>query len=233
VQAEHEAKAREHRSYMEYAFFQLLQREPDAQKRIQWLDKFAEAYPESPNATQVQLNYFMAYQMGGNSEKAAEHGEKAIEADPNNLLALNLVADDYATRGANLEKAEEYAKRALELATGLAKPEGMTDDQFGLYRNQQLGMARLALGNVAFQQGSRTRRVQPAIEHFKAAADLLEAAPPLLGRTLYYLGYAYEVVYPPNHKAAMDALGRAAEIASPWQGEARDLLAKVRKAAGQ
>jgi tetratricopeptide (TPR) repeat protein len=218
---------------MEYAFFQLLQREPNGQKRIQWLDQFVDAYPESPNATQIQLNYFLAYQMAGNAEKAGEHGEKAIEADPNNLVALNLVADDYATRQTNVDKAEKYANRALELATNLKKPEGMADEQFAAYQNQQMGMARLTLGYIAFQRGSQTRRVQPAIEHFKAAADLLEGAPQLLGRTLFYLGYAYEVIYPPNHKGAMDALARAAEIASPWQGEARELLAKVRKAAGR
>jgi tetratricopeptide (TPR) repeat protein len=233
IAAEAESKAREHRAYMEYAFFQLLQREPNGQKRIQWLDQFVDAYPESPNATQIQLNYFLAYQMAGNAEKAGEHGEKAIEADPNNLVALNLVADDYATRQTNVDKAEKYANRALELATNLKKPEGMADEQFAAYQNQQMGMARLTLGYIAFQRGSQTRRVQPAIEHFKAAADLLEGAPQLLGRTLFYLGYAYEVIYPPNHKGAMDALARAAEIASPWQGEARELLAKVRKAAGR
>lgn len=227
------AKAREHRAYMEYAFFQLLQREPNAQKRIQWLDQFVDAYPESPNKSQLHLNYFLAYQLAGNSTQAAEHGEKAIEADANNLLALNLLADDYATRQTNLEKAEEYAKRALAIATELKKAEGMTGEQFQLYQKQQQGLARLTLGYVAFQKAAKTRRVAPAIEEFKAAADLLDGNPNLLGKALYFLASAYEFQIPPNHKAAIDALSRAAQLESPWQGPSQELLAKVRKAAGQ
>ncbi|HUU15362.1 MAG TPA: hypothetical protein VM182_16855, partial [Terriglobia bacterium] len=63
------------------------------------------------------------------------------------------------------------------------------------------------------------------------AADLLEGNPQLQGRALYYLGYAYEVIYPPRHSSAIEALSKAAELASPWQGEARNLLAKVKAAA--
>jgi tetratricopeptide (TPR) repeat protein len=226
-----EAQAKDQAAYMEYAFFQFLQRETDPNKRIQRLDQFAEAYPESPNAAQINFNYFLAHKMANNAEKVAEYGEKAITSDPENVVTLNVVADDYASRNANLEKAEEYAKKALELAASMEKGAGMTDEQFTAHQNQQLGLAHFTIGQVLFQRGAQKRRVSDAIDEFKTAADLLEGNAQLQGRALYYLGYACEVTYPPRHSSAIDALTKAAELASPWQGEAQNLLTKVKAAA--
>jgi tetratricopeptide (TPR) repeat protein len=226
-------QAKDWRAYMEYAFFQLLQREPDGNKRVQRLDSFVQAYPESPNAGQITFNYFIAYKMANNAAKAEEYGEKAIAADPNNISTLNLVADDYATGQTKLDTAEEYAKKALELAGSMKKPEGTTDEQFKAQQDSQLGFAHLTLGYISFQKNSKTKKVAPAIQEFKTAADLLDSNPALQGRALFYEGYAYEVLYPPNHKEAFDALSRSAGLAGPWQGQAQELLGKVKKAMGR
>jgi hypothetical protein len=65
------------------------------------------------------------------------------------------------------------------------------------------------------------------------AGDLLEGNPALQGQAYYYLGYAYESGYPTNHRGAMDALTKAADLPGPLQSQARDLLAKVKAAAKQ
>ncbi len=227
------SQAREWDAYMEYAFFQLLQREPDAKKRVEWLDRFVPAYPESPNAGKINLQYFLAYQMVNDAAKATEYGEKAVGADPANLEILNAVADYYATTlQTNLEKAEQYARKVIGLAPAV-KPEGMSEDQLKAYRDNHLGLAHATLGYVAFLAGSKTHKVAPAIQEFKTAVDLLGGNPMYQGRTLFYLGYAYEVLAPANHKLAAEALTRAASIASPWQGQAQELLGKVKKAMGQ
>jgi tetratricopeptide (TPR) repeat protein len=231
--AEAAEQAKEWRAYMEYAFFQLLQRVPDGNKRVQLLDSFAQAYPNSPNAGQIAFNYYMAYKMLNDTAKAEEYGEKAIAADPNNISTLNVLADDYATSQTKLDTAEEYAKKALELAGQMKKPEGMTDEQFKAEQDNQLGYAHLTLGYILFQRESKTRKVAPAIDEFKTAVDLLSANPALQGRALFYEGYAYEVLSPPNHHAASEALSRAAELAGPWQGQAQDLLEKVKKVMGR
>jgi tetratricopeptide (TPR) repeat protein len=226
-------QAKEWRAYMEYAFFQLLQREPDGAKRTQLLEQFVQSYPDSPNQGQINFNFYLAYKMANNPAKAEEYGEKAIAADPNDVVTLNLVADDYATRQVNLDKAESYAKKAVELAAAMKKTEGMTDEQFKANQDSQAGLAHLTLGYVAFQRGSKTHKVAPAIEEFKKAADLLSTNPALQGRALFYQGYAYEVLVPANHKGAMDALTRSAALPGPWQAQAQDLLGKVKKAVGQ
>jgi tetratricopeptide (TPR) repeat protein len=226
-------QAKEWRAYMEYAFFQMLQHEPDGKKRVQLLDSFVQAYPDSPNAGQIAFNYYLAYKMSNDAAKAEEYGEKAIAAEPENVSVLNMVADDYATGQTKLDQAEEYAKKALELAGAMKRPEGLTDEQFKAQQDTQLGLAHLTLGYVSFQRGSKTRKVAPAIDEFKTATDLLSSNPALQGRALFYEGYAYEVIYPPHHQSAFEALTRAAELAGPWQGQAEELLAKVKKAMGR
>jgi len=226
------SQASDWRAYMEYAFFQLVQREPDAAKRLPWLDKFAAAYPDTPNTSQLQFQYFLVYKMTNQPDKAIEAGEKAVSADPNNLAAANLLAYDMAFVRKNVDRAEQLARKSLELAAAMKKPDNQTDEQFKADQNNQLGMARLVLGYVGFVRAEKTKKVGSAIDDLKAAGDLLPGNPALQAQALYLLGNAYEFQYPPNHKLALDALTRAAGIASPWQGEAQKLAANVKKAAG-
>lgn len=220
-------QTKDERAYGEYAFFQLLPRVTEPTKQIQFLDSFMTSYPDTPNVSQVNFQYFIAYKRANNAAKADEYGEKSIASDPNNVATLNLVADDYATRQTNLDKATQYATKVLQLAPAMKKPDGMTDADFKTNQNNQLGLAHTTLGYIAFLKAGKTRKVAPAIQEFKTAVDLLGANPELQGKALYFLGSAYEFEYPPNHKAAADALGR---VAGPWQGQAQGLLAKVKKA---
>ncbi|MGH9453882.1 MAG: hypothetical protein ACRD2O_07930, partial [Terriglobia bacterium] len=193
------------------------------------LDAFAKAYP-GDNAADLNLAYFFAYKGLNNIAKADEYGEKAIAADPDNVQALNLVAFDYAFSRSNPTQAAAYAHKALQLAPTLKKPEGMTDDQFSQQRDTQLGLAHLTLGYVDFLNAGRTKRVLPAEQEFKTAIELLKSQPGYQAQALYFLGNAYEFQAPPNHRLAAEALTRAAGIQSPWQGQARELLTKVKSA---
>jgi tetratricopeptide (TPR) repeat protein len=225
-------QAKDEQAYMGYALLQLLPRVTDGNKRVQYLDEFAKAYPEG-NAAQLNLQYFVAYKMANNTAKADQYGEKALAADPTNVATLNLLADDYATQRVNLDKAADYAKKAVELVPTMKKPEGMSDEQFKTSRDSQLGFAHLTLGYILFQKAAKSRKVAPAIQEFKTAIDLLNGNPELQGKALYFMGSAYEFQYPPNHRGAIESLTRAATVQSGFQAEARTLLAKVKQAAGQ
>jgi tetratricopeptide (TPR) repeat protein len=228
------AQANDWRAYMEYAFFQLIQREPDASKRLPWLDKFAAAYPDTPNAGQLHYQYFLAYKMSNQPDKAIEAGEKAVAADPNNLMAANLLAYDLAFVKSNADRAEPLARKALELAQAMKKPEQFTDEQFKTDQNNQLGMAHLVLGYAAYAKASaaNNKKIGPSIEDLKAAADLLPGNPTLQAQALYLLGNAYEYQYPPSHKLAIEALTRGVAIPGPFQAPSQKLLSDVKKAAG-
>ncbi|HEX5482718.1 MAG TPA: hypothetical protein VFZ08_08860 [Terriglobia bacterium] len=217
-------------AYMEYAFYSLLARVTNANQRVQYLDEFTKAYPGGNSQGRADFQYFIAYKMLGNNAKAAPYGEKAVAEDPNNIDALNLVAYDDAVGRTNLRKAAEYAQKVLEMAPQIKKPDSMTSAQFQSAVNGKLGLAHLTLGYVDFVQSSRTRRIAPAIDQLKTASSLLEGNPQYQAQALYYLGNAYEYAYPPNHRAAAEALERAAQLPTPWKSQARELLAKVRAA---
>jgi tetratricopeptide (TPR) repeat protein len=223
--------AKDVRAYVEYAFFQLLPRVTDAAKRVAYLDAFVKAFPDTPNMNQVSVQYFAAYQLAGDSAKMFEYGQKAVAADPKNVSTLNLVADGFATSNPpHLDQAAEYAQKALDLATAMQKPEGMTDDQFKASHDVALGLAHSTLGYVAMQKGAKTHHMADAITELKTASDLLDSNPPLQARALYFLGYSYELAYPANHHLAEEALTKAVSLDTPWKAQARDLLDKVKKA---
>jgi hypothetical protein len=235
IQSEAESSIKDEKAFMDYAFFQLLGRVADPTKRIQYLDAYTKAYPESASSGGVNYQYFVAYQMSGNTEKSDEYGEKAVASDPNNTTTLAALAFSYATRNVNLDKAETYAKKALQVVPTATKPQGVSDDQFKAMQNADLGLAHFALGIVEYSKATKnkSRRVGPAIDDLKTAGDLLSANPALQGGALYYLGSAYEYIYPPNHRLAAEALERSANTEGAWQKSAQDLLAKVKKAEGQ
>jgi hypothetical protein len=93
-------------------------------------------------------------------------------------------------------------------------------------------MAHLSLGYVSFTRAatSKSKKLGPAIEELKTAADLLGANPELQAQALYYLAYAYESGYPANHHGAIEALTKASGLQSSWKSQADELLSKVKKA---
>jgi tetratricopeptide (TPR) repeat protein len=234
IQKESQDLAKDSHDYAVWAFFQVAPRVTDPAKQIQVLDAFIKAYPDEEKNHELQLDtmYFADYQKMGNLEKTVEYGDKVIAADPNNVAALNTLGLIYAfyAHPASVDKGAAYAQKALAAAQALKKPEGMDDAAFKKGQATQIGMANLTLGYTALIRAEKSGKLIPAINELKLASTLLEGNPALQGQALYFLAYAYERGYPPNHRGAMEALEKAVTLPGPMQGQARDLLAKVRAA---
>jgi tetratricopeptide (TPR) repeat protein len=227
-------RAQNDTDYMTYAFFGLLSRVTDPSQQIKMLDQFAQAFPEVAQKQAGELNYryAVAYTQSNQPEKADDYAEKAIAAEPGNVQALNLVAYDYALRRrVNQAKAAEYARKALTLVPQMKKPEGFSDEAFKSQQNTQEGMAHLTIGFLDLQKTGAAHHTAGAIRELKQAAELLSAIPEFQGEAYYFLGYSYEADYPPQHRSAMAALEQAIKIQNSMQGQARELLAKIRSVA--
>ena len=217
------------RSYLEYAFFQMVPRIQDANQRIQFLDQFPERFPESTLQGQLNLQYFAAYKMSNNEPKVIEHGEKAVAASPDDVVTLNLVAEDYADRGKNLEKATEYANKVLELAPSMERPAHIPEDRWEGVKSAQLGLAHESLGYIQYREGLPRKRFTSAVKEFKAAIELLEEDPFRQTRAKFRLGWTYAAMPATSGlKQAVSVLQEVAAASSPWQAAAQDTLNKVR-----
>jgi hypothetical protein len=234
AQEENASMAKDELAVVVWAFLQLVPRLTDPAKQIEQLDRFSKAFPEdaAKNAAVMNFYYFNAYKAANNQDKTVEYGEKTVAGDPNNLLACNYLAFYYAMGHPDVDKASQYGQKALQLAQAMKKPEGMSDAQFKQEQDTQTGMAHLSLGYAGFTRAaaSKAKKLGPTIDDLKAAADLLSSSPELQARALYFLGYAYELGYPANHRGAAEALTRASGLQSALKPQIDDLLAKVKAA---
>jgi tetratricopeptide (TPR) repeat protein len=103
----------------------------------------------------------MAYMQAGQVPKMVEVGEKELELNPNDVQVLAMLgqtlprafkpsAPDAAQQ---LEKAENYSKRAIEVMPTIPKPPNATDESFASAKNQALAMAHSGLGLVYIRRG--------------------------------------------------------------------------------
>ena len=216
--------------YLRYTFFQFLTRVADPAQRIPFLERFVERYPGTDAKTQVNLQYFVAYKMANNQAKVIEYGEKAVAESPEDVMTLNTVAEDFAGRGVKLAESSQYAQKVLELAPNMPKPDHLSEEVWAKNKNAQLGSAHETLGTL----NMRRERYLTATKDFKTALELLESDP-RHSRALFRLGYTYAMMpaVPANLRQAERYLAQAAAVSSPWQAEAKNILAKVRAAAGK
>jgi tetratricopeptide (TPR) repeat protein len=147
--------------------------------------------------------------------------EKAVSMNPNSIDMLLLLADTYSFNGNNLDKASEYAKKALQLLPDAKKPDGVTDDQWKKQITLQTGVAWSAQGQVQITKND----LNGAAISFQKASPLLKVDTPTYARNLYRLGFTYARLQKiPEAKAA---LTEAASYNTPFKSLAQQLLEKL------
>jgi tetratricopeptide (TPR) repeat protein len=70
----------------------------------------------SDGDTEVYYQLGVHYGTEGRVEPALRNMQRVLEADPNNVNALNYIGYSWAERGENLDEAEELIRRALEIS---------------------------------------------------------------------------------------------------------------------
>ena len=123
-------------------------------------DQFAAKYPESDLRSLLYTNLMNIYQQANNADKTVEYGRKVLTLEPDNSVALVMVATVLAerTRDTDLDKDERFAeavkdaKHALETVDAMPLPPNTPPANAEAAKNTVRSMAYGALGTVESTQ---------------------------------------------------------------------------------
>lgn len=214
----------------EEAAFKTAQQTTDVSKRIQLSEEFVQKYPQSRYRPVVYQNLVSGYFQTQQIPKMLDAGEKEIALAPNDAPVLALIAQTIArtidpkgpNAAAQLQKAETYSKRAIQVAPTLQKPENLTDEAFDNAKTDTLAMAHGGLGLVYIREGKFSEAVPELEESVKV--DKHPDPDPV---NYYLLGVADKQT---SHfdKAAL-AFGKCAAVQSTLQERCKSSAEEVKK----
>jgi len=218
--AEQKSAAKNSYEFLEAAAFNVIVDETNAKARMSDIDRFTPAFPASRFDEPVASYAMMALTELKDTSRLVAYGEKALAANPNNLAALLLLANNYVDdpKPGSVGKGAAYAQRAI----AAAKADAPDADRA---RKLSGGVAHSTLGYAYMKQ----EKTAAAIPELKSAAALLNGVDDQQYAVAQYrLGYAYAKLS--HNTEARDALMAAAKIPGPVQPLSQDLLAKVNAA---
>jgi tetratricopeptide (TPR) repeat protein len=206
--------------FLEAAAFNAIADEPDAKKRMGYIERFTPAFPDSRFQEQIASYAMMSLSELKDTTRLISYAEKTLAADPNNLPALLLLAGTYADdpKPGSVTKAIAYAQKAIESA----KADAPDADRS---RKVSAGAAHSTLGYAYMKQD----KTAAAIPELKSALALLKGQDDQqYAIAMYRLGFAYAKLN--RVSEAREVLQEAVKISGPVQQPAQDLLAKVNAA---
>jgi len=214
----------------EEAASKAVQQATDPNKKTQLAEEFLQKYPQSryrPIMYQTLVSgYFVTQQV----PKMLDAGEKEIEMNPNDAPVLAVMAQTLARTynskapdaTKQLDKAELYSKRAIEVIPALPKPENLTDEAFNNAKNDTLVMAHSGLGLVYIRRGKFTEAI-PELEQ-SVKADTHPDPDPV---NYYLLGVADKQTS--HFEAAAAAFSRCAAVQSSLQATCKNSAEEAKK----
>ncbi len=201
--------------FLENAAYNAIVAEQDPNQRMNFIEQYTPAFPKSRFEAQVAQIAMYSLQQVNQPQRLQAYGEKALAANPDSIPTLLMMAGSYAGDPKTASKAADYADKVLKL-TG-ADPGDATLKSYA-------GIAHTALGRADLNRD----KAASAVTSLKTAVNQLQGDPPDQQVALYFLGYASAKE---NRKAdSIAALQKAAAIQGPYQGPAKEMLAKVQAA---
>jgi tetratricopeptide (TPR) repeat protein len=226
-------KPTDRKEELAYRSFQAVSPE-DPKKRIDLGETFLKKYPASQYRPWVYSALVASYLETNQIQKMEEAGEQDLALNPKDVQVLAMLGQTIPrTITANtpepekrLDKAEQYATRAIEGTLAMKKPEGVTDEEFEKAKNQTLAIAHSGLGLVNFHRG----KYPEAIAELEQSVKLAPRADPV---NYYVLGVALHNSSRFGEAAA--AFSKCAEFPGTMEGtckESADKDAKMATAQG-
>ena len=140
------------------AYINATQQQNPAQKAAA-LEAFLQTYPNTVMKVDALELLMAAYQQAGDAQKTLDVANRVLQADPNDVRALALLAYNYramASAGGpqmqdNLAKAKQYGQQGLQALQAMKKPDNMTDADFTKFHNETGAIFDGAIGFAALQ----------------------------------------------------------------------------------
>ena len=157
----------------------------DPTQTLTLVEKFLTTYPSSQFHGHAYMAASQAHRLQNNFDKAIEYGERAMELNPNNAIAMILVAyafsegarADQPNYKERLKKAEDYSRRALNLLpeffASIPHNPDIPEEKYKLQENHIEAQAHATLGFVHF----RRNELAAAEEELTKATELNEFRP--------------------------------------------------------
>jgi len=161
----------------------------DPTAKAQAIEAFLQTYSSSVMKEEALVQLMGAYQQASNASKTIDSASRILQANPNNIRALALLAYYYrslcAQGGAdgpkNCDQATDYGQKGLAALPSNTKPEGMTDADFTKFRNDLTGIFDGAIGFAALQKkdfatAQKDMREAVSVESQPSIADIYPLA---------------------------------------------------------
>src|SRR5215472_1471698 len=165
----------------EDAAFKAFQTVPntDLTKKIELGEDLVKKYPQSRYLPPVYYTLTIAYMQTNQTQKMLEVGDKEVALEPNDIATLAILAQTISrvtnsstpNAAQQLAKATTYAKKAIEIAPTLPRPENMTDEVFASGKNQALVAAHSGLGLVFIKHGQNAEAIPEMEQAIKLDKD--------------------------------------------------------------
>jgi tetratricopeptide (TPR) repeat protein len=202
--------------FLESSAYAVAAHEKDPKQRMTYIQVFNETFVDSKYEGQVSQLAIWTLQQLNDPAGSVAYGEMVLAQKPDELPVLVMMADIYADepKGANVAKAVQYAQHAVEVAKS---DDADADDA----RKLAGAIARSALGRALMRQ----HKMAAAVVELKKAAPVLRSNAQAYSVVLFYLANAYSLQR--QYAQAKQVLNEAVGVQGPYQGQARNLLAKV------
>ena len=195
-----------------------VQQAAEPTKRIQLAEEFLQKYPQSRYRGAMYQALVSGYFATQQVPKMLDAGEKEVALNPNDAPVLAVMGQALARTynpkapdaAKQLDKAEQYSKRAIEITPTLTKPENLTDEAFSNAKNDTLVMAHSGLGLVYIRRQKFSEAI-PELEQ-SVKADSHPDPDPV---NYYLLGVADKQTS--HFEAAVAAFSKCATVQSTLQ----------------
>ena len=146
----------------------------DPQQKIMGLEAFLQRYPNSVVREDAMEALMGAYQQTGNWPKTLETAQKLVQAYPNNLGGLAILAYSARQNAAagqnpeqNVQQARQYGEQGLRAVQAAKAPEGVSPADFEKRKQQLATIFNGAVGFAALQ----AKQYDVAQQHLRAAVQ--------------------------------------------------------------